>query len=366
MAADQSTDLEGLAPPALHPRSRLLVLFAKNWALLFLFLLTAVFSFTGRGFFSLTNFQNILHLATIFLLLSAAETFVIITGGIDLSVGFVMGLSSVLSAKVMQVLHASAAPEPASMLIGALVGIMVSLVPGLVNGVLIARYRVFLFIATLGMWGITNGITLRICQGFPISFFPSGLVTLGNGFLLYALPGRGVSFFHRPTGLAQEQIREVVRVFPNSLVFSLVVLFVLWHLLRNTRFGQHTYAVGGSMDAAVRAGIDVRRHLIKVYVLSAFLAGLAGVFNVFQTGTGNFTPFNAMYELFAIAGVIIGGASLMGGKGSIVGSVIGAILIRLLENGLSISGVEPFYRFIAVGLILILAVVIDQLFPDLF
>jgi ribose/xylose/arabinose/galactoside ABC-type transport system permease subunit len=347
-------------------RSRAVSILARNWALFFLLILVVVFSFTGSGFFSLTNFQNILYLSTIFLLLSAAETFVIITGGIDLSVGFVMGLSSVLSAKVMQVLHAAALPQPASMLIGSLVGISISIIPGLISGILIARFNVPPFIATLGMWGITNGITLRICQGFPISFLPSRLVEIGNGYLLYILPDKALSFFHRPPGIADTQIRELIRIFPNAILFSLVVLFILWHLLKNTKFGQHTYAIGGSRDAALRAGIDVKRHLIITYTLSAFLAGLAGVFNVFQTGIGNFTPFSSMYELFAIAGVIIGGASLMGGKGSIIGSCIGAILIRLLENGLSISGVEPFYRFIAVGLILIMAVVIDQLFPDLF
>jgi len=347
-------------------RSKILTTFAKNWAFFFLLLLTVVFSFSGKGFFSLTNFQNIIHLSTIFLILSAAETFVIITGGIDLSVGFVMGLSSVLSAKVMQMLHATMIPQPVSMLLGSIIGILISILPGLISGNLIARFNVPPFIATLGMWGITNGITLRVCQGFPISFLPSKLVELGNGYLLYILPGRVVSFFHKPVGIQTTQLRELVRIFPNSLVFSLIMLFILWHILKNTQFGQHTYAIGGSKDAAVRAGIDVRKHLIVVYTLSSFLAGLAGVFNVFQTGIGNFTPFSSMYELFAIAGVVIGGASLMGGKGSILGSCIGTILIRLLENGLSISGVEPFYRFIAVGLILIMAVVIDQLFPDLF
>jgi len=346
--------------------SKLLMTAAKNWALLFLFLLVAVFSITGKGFFSLTNFQNIIHLSTIFLLLSAAETYVIIAGGIDLSVGFVMGLSSVLSAKIMQILHASALPEPASMLIGGVVGLTVCIIPGLISGTLIARFNVPPFIATLGMWGVTNGITLRICQGFPISFLPSKLVGLGNGYLLYILPGRAVSFFHKPFGIQGSQIRELVRIFPNSLLFSFFVLFILWYILKHTKFGQHTYAVGGSMDAAIRAGIDVRRHLILTYTLSSFLAGLAGVFNVFQTGIGNFTPFSAMYELFAIAGVVIGGASLMGGKGSILGACVGAVMIRLLENGLSISGVEPFFRFVAVGLILILAVVIDQMFPELF
>ncbi|MFW6138115.1 MAG: ABC transporter permease, partial [Spirochaetota bacterium] len=235
-----------------------------------------------------------------------------------------------------------------------------------VNGLLVSRYRVPPFIATLGMWGITNGITLKICEGFPVSFLPDSLVKIGNGYLLYILPGKLFSLFHKPPGIPAEQIRHLIRIFPNSLVFSLTVLFVLWHVLNNTSFGLHTYAIGGSKDAALRSGINVQKHLLSIYVLAAFLAGLAGVFNVFQSGVGNFTPFSAMYELFAIAAVIIGGASLMGGKGSIVGSCVGVVMIRLLENGLSISGVEPFYRFIAVGAILIVAVVIDQLFPELF
>ena len=348
-------------------RSKIVIIFAKNWALFFLILLTAVFSFTGKGFFSLKNFQNILYLSTIFLLLAASETYVIITGGIDLSVGFVMGLSSVLSAKTMQIMHEASIAGPVTIIIlGTLIGIGISLIPGLINGVLIARYNIPPFIATLGMWGIVNGITLKICQGFPVSYLPPGLVGLGNGYLVYILPGKSFSFFHKPFGIEASQIRELIRIIPNAIIFFAVVLTIFWFILKNTKFGQHNYAIGGSRDAAIRAGINVKKHLIKVYVLSSFLAGLAGVFNVFQTGIGNFTPFSAMYELFAIAAVIIGGASLMGGKGRIIGSCIGVILLRLIENGLSITGVEPFYRFIAVGLILIIAVVIDQLFPDLF
>jgi ribose transport system permease protein len=160
-------------------------------------------------------------------------------------------------------------------------------------------------------------------------------------------------------------VRELTRIFPNSLFLSIPVILICWHLLNRTTFGQHTFAIGGSMEAAKRAGIDVKRHLIKVYVLSSVLAGIAGVFNVFQTGIGNFTPFNAMYELFAVAAVVIGGASLSGGKGRVMGSIVGVLLLGVLENGLAISGVQAFFRFIAVGLILIVAVVIDQLFPDL-
>ncbi len=340
--------------------------FAREWATVFLLFLIVIFSFTGKGFLSLSNFQNVLHLSTVFLLLAAAETFVIITGGIDLSVGFVMGFSSVLAAKVMQVMHAAMLPQPFSMVVGAVVGLSISIIPGWVNGVLITKYNVPPFIATLGMWGITNGITLKICQGFPISYLPPKLVEIGNGFLLYIHPSKGFSFFHKPESVVGSEIREMIRIIPLSLIFSVVVLLILWHLLKNTKFGQHTYAIGGSMNAAVRSGIDVHKHLIKIYILSSFLAGLAGVFNVFQTGIGNFTPFNAMYELFAIAAVVIGGASLMGGKGRIVGSVVGVILLAIISNGLSLSGVEPFYRFIAVGVILIIAVIMDQLFPDLF
>ncbi len=354
------------APTVQYNRPGSVTFLIKNWALIFILFLSIVFSFTGRGFLSIRNFQNIIHLSTIFLLLATAETFVIITGGIDLSVGFVMGLSSVLSAKIMQIIHANAAPQALSIAIGSLIGIAVSIVPGLINGTLIARFSVPPFIATLGMWGIANGITLKICDAFPVSYLPSKLVTIGNGYLIYILPGKAVSFFHRPPGIEGSQIRDLIRIFPNSLVFSLIVLFTLWHILKNTKFGQHTYATGDNIDSATRAGINVKKHLILIYMLSALLAGLAGVFNVFQTGIGNFTPYNSMYELYAIAAVVIGGASLMGGKGSIVGSCLGVILLKVIENGLQISGIEPFYRFISVGIILIIAVVIDQLFPDLF
>jgi len=161
-------------------------------------------------------------------------------------------------------------------------------------------------------------------------------------------------------------VRDYFRFIPNSFIFITIIVLVLWHILKNTKFGQHTYAIGGNEDAAIRSGIDVKKHIIKIYVLSSFIAGIAGVFNVFQTGIGNFTPFGAMYELFAVAAVVIGGASLMGGKGRVIASVIGVFLIAVLENGLLISGIQPFYRFIAVGMLLILAVVIDELFPDLF
>jgi ribose transport system permease protein len=351
--------------PALERRTVVSVL-ARNWALAFLVVLFIVFSFSGRGFFSLANFQNVLYQPTTFIFLAAAETFVIVTGGIDLSIGFVMGLSSVLTATIMQTLTRSGLSVAETILIGSAAGLLVSLIPGIISGVLIARFQIPPFIATLGMLGVTNGITLAISQGFPVTGVPTAAVHLGNGFLAYGFPGKGFRLFAWPPGVVDTQARRLIRIFPNALLLWLIVIFVLWVVLNRTRFGQHTFAIGGNMEAANRAGINVRRHLITIYVLSAFLAGIAGVYNIFQTGVGNFTPFNASYELFAIAAVVIGGASLMGGKGSLIGSVIGVLMLGVLENGLSISGIPSFYRFIAVGVILVIAVVIDQLFPDLF
>ena len=339
---------------------------ARNWAACFLVVMLVVFSLTGSNFLSIVNFQNVVHLQTLPLLLAAAETFVIITGGIDLSIGFVAGLASVTAATLMQRLAAAGAPAGWVILLGAVGALLLSLLPGLANGLVITRFKVPPFIATLGMWGVANGVALKLCEGFPVAGLPEQLPRIGNGYLLYVLPGSFVSLLDKPESFSDARVRELWRLVPYSLPFVLAVLGALAFVLRRGRFGRHTYAIGGSMDAAVRSGIDVDRHLLRIYVLSSALAGLAGVFNVFQTGIGNYTTFSSMYELFAVAAVVIGGASLSGGKGRISGSAVGVLVLAFMENGLAISGVQPFYRYIAVGVLLVVAVVIDKLFPDLF
>jgi len=337
---------------------------AANWAACFLLLMLIVFSLTSRNFLSIVNFQNVVHLQTVLFLLAAAETFVIITGGIDLSVGFVMGLASVSAAKLMQLLLASHVSVGWAIPLTVAAVLVASLLPGLVSGIVITRFKVPPFIATLGMFGIANGLALKISQGYPMTGLPDKLPEIGNGYLLYVRPGDFVSFFAKPDSFPDSRIRELWRLIPYSLPFILIVLGVLSFALLRRRFGRHTYAIGGSMDAAIRSGINVDFHLVKIYVLSSFLSGLAGVFNVFQTGIGNYTTFNAQYEFFSVAAVVVGGASLAGGKGRIWGSAVGVLVLAFLENGLAISGVQPFYRYIAVGVLLVLAVVIDKLFPD--
>ncbi len=336
----------------------------ERWASFFLLALVIVFSFVGRNFFAVKNFSNILYFATLYLLLATGETFVIVTGGIDLSVGFVMGFVGVVSAIVMRDMFAAHYSQAACMMVGTLVGLVVGVIPGLINGYLVARLRVPPFIATLGMYGVANGLALNLSQGFPIYFLPPGVQEIGNSFIAYLLPGRAFTFFQRPPNLQPGDLRNLIGIIPGTVLVVAVILLLSIFLLRQTKFGQHTYAIGGSKDAAIRSGINVPRHLMWIYVLSSLFASLAGIIYVFRIGLGNFTTFSSSYELFAIAGVVIGGASLMGGKGTIGGAIIGVLILNTLENGLNIVGIPSFYRYIATGLILIAAVVIDQFTPE--
>ncbi len=336
----------------------------ERWSGFFLVFLLVVFSLIGKNFFAVKNLSNILYFATIYLLLAGGETFVIITGGIDLSVGFVMGLVMVVAAIIMRDMHAAGAAPAVSMVVGSIVGLAVGFIPGLINGLLVGRLRVPPFIATLGIYGVANGVTLNLCQGFPIYFLPPQVEKLGNSFVAYLLPDKAFTFFRRPPNMVPEDLRNLIGIVPVTVLVTAIVLVVFAFILIRTRFGRHTFAIGGSLDAAIRAGINVPRHLVKTYILSSMFAAFAGVLYAFRAGIGHFTTLSSSYELFAIAAVVIGGASLMGGKGSVGGTVIGVLILNVLENGLNITGLPAFYRYIATGLILIAAVVIDQLTPE--
>ena len=343
---------------------RFLTFLGERWSAFFLVVMVFVFSFLSPNFFAVKNFSNILYFSTTYLLLAAGETFVIVSGGIDLSVGFVMGFASVFSSIIMRDLYALGCPQSVCMLAGACAGLILGLLPGLINGLLVARLRVPPFIATLGMYGVANGMALNLSKGFPITFLPPRAGEIGNSFLAYFFPGRGFTFLQRPHGLGGDDLRLLVGILPTTVIVTAVVLLIFAFVLGRTGFGRHTFAIGGNMDAAIRAGINVPGHLIRVYLISSFFASFAGVLYVFRAGIGNFTTMSASYELFAIAAVVIGGASLFGGKGGLGGTIIGVLILMTLENGLNIAGLQAFYRYIATGVILIAAVVIDQLSPE--
>src|SRR4030043_2487591 len=345
--------------------SKTLGFLGKNWAFLFLVIMLILFSFLGKNSFSLNNFNNIILGISSLLLLASGETCVIISGGIDLSIGFVMGFVCVSSAIIMRDLNAAGYSPIISIMAGSFAGILLGLIPGIINGYLVAKLRVPPFIATLGMWGIANGLAWRLSEGFPIGFLPLQVRDIGNAYIAYFSPKKGFSFFIKPELTERKDILSLLKIIPIPILWITFVLVIFAFILSLTKFGQHTYAIGGKVDAAIRAGINVPLHLIKIYVISSFFAATAGVLLVFKLNMGVHTQYTSSYELFAIAAVVIGGASLTGGKGTIWGTVIGVLLIGTLDNGLMMMGLPIFYRYIATGCILIVAVLIDQFFPEL-
>ncbi|MGB9685549.1 MAG: ABC transporter permease [Rectinema subterraneum] len=335
-------------------------LLGRNWIAIFIVLLVVFFSVVARSFFSFDTAQLIFFNGTEVFLLAIAELFVIITGGIDLSVGFVMGFATVVSSKLMVACVASGFSPFWSILAASVVTLLIGLVPGLVNGWLVAYLRVPAFIATFSMLGVTHGISELLTQGIPTKNLPALAGDIGNGSFFYVAPGGAISFFSRPQ-VARGQ--TVLAIIPNMVIFAFLFIFLFAFILGKMKFGRHLYAIGGNIDAAIRSGINVKRDLIKAYVISSLFASLAGLSYVMKYITGK-PDAGANMLLEAIAAVVIGGASMAGGSGTVGRTILGALVIAILETGLRIIGMQTFMTYILVGVILILAVIIDQVFPN--
>ncbi len=335
----------------------------RKWTLIFLTMEVLYFSLVGTNYFSLKNIQEIFMSSITVLLLATGQTFVIITGGIDLSVGFMVGFSSVISAKVMVELWGAGFSQEWAITIGILSALLTGLIPGFVNGFLVAKLRVPPFIATFGMYGIAYGVAEIICENIPIHNLPTKLGSIGHGYLFYWLPQKVFSFLIKPENLSRQDLTELISIIPNVVVITFIFIGIFAFILARTKFGHHTYAIGGNIQAAERAGVNVKAHLIKVYMISSFFASLAGVMYVLRYITGR-APAGSARLLDAVVAVVIGGASLYGGKGTIMGTVIGALIIGALEVGLVNLSIPTYNLHIAVGCILIFAVLIDQISPE--
>jgi len=349
--------MANLSYPTKPQRSWLATL-GSVWAWLFLLALVIGFSIGNPVFLTPFNLQNILANMSILTIIAIGQTFVIISGGIDLSAGYVMGMVSVVVAQSMGMMPPGT-PLWMALLIAAAVGICFALIAGLVNGLLIARLDVPPFIATLGMFGIARGVGFLLSGGMPVPIYTEGLGRVGNGYLFYFHPKAGWSFLDIPAGLVQADLRQVTGVLPFVLIFMVILLIIAHLILSRSRFGLHTYAIGGNKEASLRAGIPVSRRLIALYMLSSTFAAFAGlVYNTrFTNGAAN---AGEALLLDTVAAVVIGGASLFGGAGTVIGTLIGALIISVLGNGLVIMSVNPFWQFIAVGVVIIVAVLIDQ------
>ncbi|OGP57047.1 MAG: hypothetical protein A2V67_00670 [Deltaproteobacteria bacterium RBG_13_61_14] len=301
---------------------------AREFGAFFVFILFfAVLSLTlGSKFFSWNNFQNILNQNMAIALLAIGSTFVILTAGIDLSVGSVLALASVVLGLVMaRLLEGRWIPELV-IIIAILAGLLTGLLCGLANGLLIARFRLPPFVATLGLMAVARGLTRVITRGMTFSEQPEAFHLLGQGLLPVAI---------------------VLLVFAGAGV-----------ALRYTRFGRLVYAVGSNEKAARLSGVNVFAVKTTVYALSGVLAGLAGVLLTSRLQSAN-ALLGLGYELNAIAAVVIGGTSLMGGQGSVLGTLLGVLIYGMIQNCLNLFGVDPFWQEVVIGAVVIAVVLLD-------
>jgi fructose transport system permease protein len=318
---------DGVAPASGGVRS----LAASLWGLgplLALVLASAYFSTQSDRFLTGPNLSLVIQQSLVVGVLAIGQTLIILTAGIDLSCGAVMALASVIMARVAVV-------NGINPLIALLLGVLVAGLFGVANGVLITRFDLPPFIVTLGTLNIAFAITHIYSQNQTVTSVPPLLGVLGNTF----------------------------RVAGTSITYGTVLMFALylitWYVLRLTAAGRHVYAVGDNPEAARRSGINTTQLLIVVYVVAGLLYGIAGWVSIGRTGAGD-PNAGQTDNLASITAVVLGGTSLFGGRGRIMGTLIGVLIVGVFRNGLQLIGVESVYQVLITGILVILAVIVDQ------
>ncbi len=317
--------LERVQVPAVPAKSRReRIALQRLLPFLSLIILFIALTLASPNFFTSTNLSSVVRQTAVVNIMALGMTMIMINGGIDLSVGAILAMGGLLGTMAME--------SGMSIPMGVLVGILTGLGCGLANGLMITHLRVQPFIVTLGTLGIFRGITLIISNGLPVHRIPEQFSYLGEGNLL------GVPF----------------------VLWILVGCALVTHvILEHTRLGRYTFAIGSNREAAVYAGIPVSFHTTAVYAIGGMLTGLAGMIEASRLMTGQPTAGQG-YELQAIAAVVIGGGSLQGGEGSVVGTLVGAFIMGLLSNGSDLLGVSPYLQQAIIGAVIILAVTLDE------
>jgi ribose transport system permease protein len=286
--------------------------------------LFVVLAIASPHFLTAVNLSSVVRQTAVINIMALGMTLVIVSGGIDLSVGAILAFSGVVGSMAMV--------AGDSVWIGVLVGVLCGLGWGAFNGFLTVWLRMPPFIVTLGALGIARGLTLIISGGLPVSGLPKGLSFLGDGTVL------GIPFV---------------------LIVLLICAAITHVTLHSTKLGRYTYAIGSNKEAAIYAGIPVGSYTVAVYAISGLLTGLAAMIESSRLMTGQPTAGQA-YELQVIAAVVIGGGSLSGGEGSVIGTLIGAFIMGLLSNGSDLLGINPYLQQAIIGGIIILAVALDE------
>lgn len=316
--------------PELTPRAQSTLRQLARWwdkvgIIAVLLVLIVVMAIFADNFLSIDNGLNVARAVSINAILAAGMTMIIITAGIDLSVGSILAVSGVTGV----LLFTAGIPTPLALFGGVAAGAL----SGFINGALVAWLALPAFIVTLGSMTYLRGTAYSLLDGQPLIANQLGYRAIGNG----AIAG-----------------------IPIPVVVMIAVYAVFWFLLERTKFGRHVYAVGGNAEAARLAGINVKRVLLAVYTIAGAAAGLAGI--IFSARVLSAQPTAGTgYELDAIAAVVLGGTSLAGGRGRVIGTLIGALIIGVLTNGLVLMNVPFFYQLIIKGIVIVLAVTLDSL-----
>lgn len=299
-------------------------IFQKFLPFISLALLFVVLSIASPYFLTATNLASVIRQTAVINIMALGMTLVIVSGGIDLSVGSVLAFSGVIGTMTMV--------TGGSVPLGIAAGIAGGTMWGCANGLMISKLRLPPFIVTLGTLGIVRGLTLVISGGLPVVGLPKEHSFLGEGTIGPA---------------------------PFVLLILVVCAIVTHFAMRSTKLGRYTYAIGSNEAAAVYAGIPVARYKVAIYAICGMLTGMAGMIETSRLMTGQPTA-GVSYELQVIAAVVIGGGSLAGGEGTVIGTLIGAFIMGLLSNGSDLLGVNPYWQQVIIGAVIILAVALDE------
>jgi len=280
----------------------------------------------ARAFLTSNNLINVLRQATVVGVLSMGMTYVIISGGIDLSVGSTMALASCIAAAYATT--STAIPLPAALALGCLAGIAV----GLINGIVVSYLGVVPFIATLGMQYAVRGVALVYTSGRPINALTTAYTNIGKAYIGFV---------------------------PVPVILFAITALIAWFFLAKTQFGRYIYAIGGNEQAALVSGLRVKRIKCAAYVINGLTAALAGIILSARVAVGSPTAGES-YDLLAITAVVVGGTSNQGGTGGIFPSIIGVFIVTVLNNGMDLLGVSGYYQKIVTGVVVLLAVIIDR------
>ena len=291
-------------------------------------------SYKWPNFLKRDNLLNISSQISVIAILAIGMTVVIITAGIDLSVGSLIALAAVLSAYCMKNFFGAEEAGFGGMVLSSCVGILACGFVGLFTGWMVTRFKVPPFIVTLGMMLVASGLSYIVAGGLSIHQIPDSFVWLGRGADLVGIP--------------------------NSVVLMLILYVGAHVMMSKTKVGRYIYAVGGNAEAARLSGVPVKRVLLFAYCLSGLLAGLGGIVMASQLQSGSAT-YGLMYELYTIAAVVVGGASLAGGEGRMFGTLIGAFIIAVIWNGMNLTNVEPYTQKVVLGFVILGAVLLDRL-----